>query len=186
MVKVGPSIPLKGKELQVKGKIQTVPNDNQVWYLTGRAIFRWLPKVSRQGQREVWLLPGLHHFFFNPGVPVFNMKINGKSCHALFNTGSTVNILGKNTLIKYLGIPDRFIQVKTGEVKAIKVITGQKISNLGNVQLSTELLGYKSVESFAVLPDTTFGADALIGYKTMRYWVLILDFKNEEVISNQR
>ena len=39
--------------------------------------------------------------FFNPGIPVFNMKINGKMCDVLFDTGSTVNILGKDTLVKY-------------------------------------------------------------------------------------
>ena len=46
------------------------------------------------------------------GVPVFNMLINGKACDVLFDAGSTVNILGKETLSGYLGIPDRFIQVK--------------------------------------------------------------------------
>ena len=123
---------------------------------------------------------------FNPGVPVFNMLINGKECDVLFDTGSTVNIMGKETLSEYLGIPDRFIQVKAGQVKAIQGITGQKISNVGNVQLSTELLGHKSVESFVVLPNTTFGADALIGYKTMRRWGLLLDCKNEEAVLNHQ
>ena len=50
--------------------------------------------------------------FYNPGVPVFNMLINSKVCNVLFDTGSTVNIMGKDTLSGYLGIPDRFIQVK--------------------------------------------------------------------------
>ena len=68
-------------------------------------------------------------------------------CDVLFGTGSTVNILGKDTLVNYLGIHERFIQVKTNGIKGIKLITGQKISNLGNVQLSTELLNYESVES---------------------------------------
>ena len=52
------------------------------------------------------------------------MKINGKTCDVLFDTGSTVNIVGKEVLSGYMGIPNRFIQVKTGQVKAIQVIIG--------------------------------------------------------------
>ena len=113
------------------------------------------------------------------------MFVNGIFCKFFFYF-VTLNILWKDTLSRYLEIPVRFTQVKTGQVKAIQGITGQKISNMGNVQLSTELLGHKSVGSFIVLPNTTFGAEALIGYKTMRRWGLVLDCKTEEAVLNHR
>ena len=59
-----------------------------------------------------------------------------------------MNILGRETLVKHLGIPEKYIQ---GILTGIKGITGQQIINQGNVQLSMEMLSYKSVASFTVL-----------------------------------
>ena len=100
-----------------------------------------------------------------PDIPIFRMKINGKEVDALFDTGSTVNILDYETLVNHLEIPKQFIQNKS---TGIRGITGQKVSNVGNVQLQTELLNYKSGESFVVLPALTFPAQALIEYKSMK------------------
>ena len=80
-------------------------------------------------------------------MPVFRVKLNGKSCGVLFDTGNTVNIISKETLVDDLGLPDHAIG---GPTTRIKGITGQKITNLGSVNLSTELIGYKSNETFAV------------------------------------
>ena len=113
-----------------------------------------------------------------PDIPIFRMKINGKEVDALFDTGSTVNILDYETLVNHLEIPKQFIQNKS---TGIRGITGQKVSNVGNVQLQTELLNYKSAESFVVLPALTFPAQALIRYKSMKKWGLILDCEKEEI-----
>ena len=110
--------------------------------------------------------------------PIFRMKINGKECNVLFDTGSTVNILGRETLVDYLGVPEKFIQ---GQLTGIKGISGQRILNQGNVQLPTEMLGYKSVESFAVLPELKFSFHALIGFRTMKNWGIVLDCRKREL-----
>ena len=96
----------------------------------------------------------------------------------MFDTGSTVNILDYNTLVNHLEVPRQFIQTTS---TGIRGITGQQVTNIGNVQLQTELLKHRSAESFVVLPDLTFPAQALIGYRTMKRWGLILDCKKEEV-----
>ena len=118
---------------------------------------------------------------FNSGVLVFNMLINGKVCDVMFDTDSTVNILGKETLSGFLGIPIRFIQVKAGQVKAIQGIAGQKISNIGNVQLNTELLGHNSAKFFVVLPNTSFGAEAVLNHKRT---AVCLQLEDETSLSN--
>ena len=92
------------------------------------------------------------------------MKLNGKSCGVLFDTGSTVNIISKGTLVDDLGLPDHEIG---GSTIRIKGITVQKITNLRSVNPFTELLGYKSNTTFSVLAEATFPAQALIGYRTM-------------------
>ena len=67
-----------------------------------------------------------------PDIPIFRMKIKGKEVDALFNTGSTVNILDYKTLVNHLEMPKQFIQNKDSRIGGI---TGQKVSNIGNVQL---------------------------------------------------
>lgn len=56
---------------------------------------------------------------------------------------------------------------------------------MGNVQLLTELLNYRSVELFAVLSDLTFPVQTLIGYRTMKRRSLILDCEREEISVKQ-
>ena len=110
--------------------------------------------------------------------PIFKMKIYGKECDVLFDMGGTVNILGRDTLVKHLGIPEKFIQ---GHLMGIKGISGQCILNQGNVQLPMEMMGYKSVESFAVLPELKFSFLALIGFRTMKSWGIVLDCRKQEL-----
>lgn len=52
------------------------------------------------------------------------MKIHGIEYDVLFDTGSTVNILDYETLVKHLAISQNFIQ---GNVTGIKGITGQQV-----------------------------------------------------------
>ena len=113
-----------------------------------------------------------------PDIPLFRMKIIGKEVDTLFDTGSTVNNLDYKNLVNHLEIPKQFIQNKS---TGIRVITGQKVSNIGKVQLQTELLNYKSAKSFVVLPTLTFPAQALISYKSMKKWGVILDCEKEEI-----
>ena len=61
---------------------------------------------------------------------VLDLFVNGIFCMLFFFVGNTVNIFVKDTFSRYMGIFDRFIQVKTGQVKEIQGITRQKISNL--------------------------------------------------------
>ena len=70
--------------------------------------------------------------------PIFEVKVYGKECDMLFDTGSTVNILGRETLVKHLGISEKFIQ---GNLAGIKGITGQRIMTQGDVQITSNMLG---------------------------------------------
>ena len=118
------------------------------------------------------------HHVSNSNLPIFRMKLNGKFYGVLFDTGSTVNIISKGAVVDDLGIPNHAIGGLTTRTKGI---TGQKITNLGNINLSTELLGFKSNEDFVVLEEATFPAQALIDYKTMQNWGLIINCKDHKL-----
>ena len=119
-------------------------------------------------------------------LPLFRMRIHHKTCVVLLDTGSTVNVVGHDVLREHLKIPNKFLQRDPEKLGKISGITGQKISNVGNIQLQTDFLGHKSVENFVVLPKATFGADALVGFPTMKKWGLIIDCEEERAIRDNQ
>lgn len=119
-------------------------------------------------------------------MPLFRMEIHHKTCTVLLDTGSTVNIVGHDVLTGGLGIPDKFVQKDISQLGRLRGITGQQVNKVGNIHLQTEFLGCKTLESFVVLPKGTFGADALVGYPTMKRWGLIIDCEEEKAIRNDK
>lgn len=92
-------------------------------------------------------------------LPIVKIPMNGKTCTVLIDSGSTVNVIDKITLTRYLDIAGSQIQ---GQSRVIKGIAGKQIKSLGNVNLEIDILSHKFIESFLVLEDRFFSRTSIV------------------------
>lgn len=65
-------------------------------------------------------------------LPIVKTPVNAKTCTVLIDSVSTVNIIDKITLTRYLGITETPIQCQR---RVIEGVSGKQVKSLGNVNL---------------------------------------------------
>ena len=107
----------------------------------------------------------LNHFDDSSGLPLLKVKVNGKDCTVLLDTGSRLNLVSKSFLLNQLEVQGQRIQPTKVLVKGV---SGKVFPAVGEVDLSFTTVGGNFNFRFIVLSSRTFPADLLLSYTSIK------------------
>ena len=99
------------------------------------------------------------------GWPTAYVHVNGKPITALLDLGAKVNLISFGTL-KHLGYKHEDMQSTQMRIRGL---SNQDIVPLGKITLPLELMGRRVPDWFIVLEETSFPADILSSFGSMRF-----------------
>ena len=110
----------------------------------------------------------LNHIDDSSGLPLLKVKVNGKNCSVLLDTGSRLNLVSKSFLVNKLGINSEKIRSTNVLVKGV---SGSIFQAAGEIDLSFSLVGGNFDFKFIVLSNKTFPADLLLSYTSIKSFI---------------
>ena len=124
-----------------------------------------IPKCESLVTDAVYNLPLLKQIDDSTGLPIIKIIVNGKLSRVLLDTGSRLNLVSKSFLINELNA--NVSGIRESRVM-IKGVSGNVFPAVGEINLSCIILGRSFVFNFVIINKSSFPADLLLSYTSIK------------------